>query len=1253
MKNILARLCLLVILLNIPSIYTHAQKFQVKQQDIYRGYISEKIWLDNYAVPQVAISGIGYEPAVLPAKAQVGDPSKPVVTLGMERKKPFAIISIPAYAAGTEPGKVNQVNSFTLSITEQARMKTPEGAAAKTTDVTTSVLSTGAWYKIGVTKTGLYKIDNNFINTLSPKPANASVANMRVYGNGGGMLAERNAVPRPSDLLENALFMADNGASAVFYAEGPTQWTADMLSQMFTHTKNIYTDTAYYFITFDRGPGLRVTDQAGVGAATTTVTSFNYYAVHDSDGMNPAQLGKIWYGEGFYPQASNTSQTFTFDLGTPIDYVWTTVSFGHTAPSAGSMLGVSVNGVQVGKDTYLTSTFPGSDNVMVQMTRTAKGACNSQIATVGVEFTPVNAAAIGYLDYIEINARRNLLLTGDQMNFRDIQSVATGAIASYQVQGANGNTKVWDVTDPHNPVIMNGSLSGSTYSFTQDAQTLHEFVVMNSGGTMFTPKFHSFVPNQNLHAPGQVDCIIVTYPDFLGPANTLADYHRKHDNMRVAVATTQQIYNEFSSGAQDLSAIRDYARMFYKRAGTDVTQMPKYMTLFGGASYDYKNRIPNNSNFVPVYESSLLSSSGVINALENYCSDDFYGFLDDSEDIGTEKVINALDLGVGRLPARNIADAQIAVDKIISYRQPATLGPWRIGFTNVADDSDGAGDHGAVAEHMTKVISDTADNLYNINKVYISAIPKTSTPAGERCPNANAAINNDVFKGVFAINYNGHGNTQVWADERILTQDDFNRWSNKNMLPFMVTATCDFGQFDHPQYVSAAEQLVLRNGGGVIAILTTTQAVYSNYNETLNVQYLTSQFARNGDGSWNTFGEASRRGKNVTYGRPLPHDGNETANYRKFGLLGDPALTPDFPEHHIVIDDVVDAFTAEHADTIKALVGYEISGSIHDLSGALISSFNGPVWISFYDKPRTVKWITPANSKRTFPLQDNIIYKGKGTVVNGVFKVTFIAPKDINYYYGAGKISAYAHNGTTDAAGADSSMKVGGYSDNPQVSSTPPVVMPYINDSLFKNGGITGTNTSLFVALHDSTGINVSGNNVGHDLLAILDDNMETPYILNDYYETAPNTYKHGFVTYPLNGLANGKHRITVRAWDVNNNEGEGTVDFIVIDGKIMDIQNLMTYPNPFSNVTHFVFEHNHPEENLDVEIHIYNTAGALAREIKQSFTPGGSRSNEITWDGSDNNGQLLPAGVYIYRLNISTDKGFKSAAYQKLVIVR
>ncbi len=1250
MKKIIFVFVLFANLLVILSLSAQTTQYQASEQEIHRGHITKKIWLHEYAMPKVTISAINYVTNVgLPKDAKISDPTKFNVVIGMERKRPFAVVHIPAFVAGTEPGAVNRVDGFELTIDEQHDERNGS-YAAKTTDVTSSVLAQGTWYRIGVTNTGFYKIDYNFISGMGVNPATVNPANIRIVGNGGHMLSEDNRVARPSDLLENAVMVSggannvfNNGDYVVFYGVGTQQWRKDSVHQRFNHQNNYYTDTAYYFISFDQGAGLSLPQQGTAPAGNVNVTDFNYYVAHELDLVDPAGIGKLWYGEEFAVQLSNASQTFSFDMGSTVTSVYCSVYFAGTCDASGSSFKATVNGTGIGIG-YLAITPASSDNVMSLSSVSGTVSCNSPIINVGVTYSPADASGLGWLYFIELNTRKALTMGGDQMNFRDWQSVGAGRVATYQLGGANSNTKVWDVTNPQVPVVMNGTLSGSTYTFSQDAGMLHEFAAMNSNN-LFTPKYIGTVANQNLHATGQVDLIIVTYPPFLTQAQQLADYHKNHDNMRVVVATTDQVYNEFSSGAQDVSAIRDFARMFYKRAGTDSTQMPRYLTLFGGASYDYKNRIADNSNFVPVYESAES-----LNDISGFSTDDFFGFLDDNENINNTGIANALDIGVGRLPARSQADATTIVNKIISYTDAATLGPWRISALFVGDKADGAGDHMDNADTMAYAVTAASYNLYNEDKVYVDAIPLVSTPAGGRCPDANADIDNDVYKGVFLINYNGHGNTTVWSNYRTLTQDDYNSWTNANMLPFMVTATCDFGQFDHPQYVSAAEQMVLKSGGGVISILTTTAAVYADYNVYVNQQYLSSQFTRNANGRWNTFGDAERIGKNLTYYSIDSTNSDELVNFRKFALLGDPALTPDFPQYGISLDSVNDGATLHRTDTIKALGAYVISGRVNNYDGNVLADFNGILSVTIFDKPTVITTISGTNEK--YKLQNSIVYKGRVSVTNGRFRFTFITPKDINYNFGTGKVSTYAQTQITDAGGADTSIVVGGFSDHPVLSTAPPIVKPYIGDSLFLNGGITGNNTSLFVSLFDSTGINVSGNTVGHDLTAVLDGNVETPYILNDYYETAPNTYQRGYVSFPINGLADGAHTITVKAWDVNDNVGEGMVNFVVVDGKVMDIQNLMNYPNPFNGSTNFVFEHNHPDEQLDVKIHIYNTAGGFVKKIEQSFIPTGSRS-EITWDGTDNNGARLPSGVYVYRLNISTDKGFQSTAYQKLVIVR
>lgn len=1242
-KNIIA---LALIASNFSPVFAssvdtlHVDAFNVKN-----GYVIKKVWLDNYAIPKVNIQSSEYtSDVVLPLDALPSDPAKFDIVLGKDRKRPFAVIRIPAFSFDAATKQVKRLTKVAIQIDEAVASNPAE---AKPT-ASSSPLSTGNWYKIAISQSGLFKLDYNFIaNTLGVNAASINPANVRIYGNGGKMLPENNSVVHPMDLVENAIWVNDGGDGTfgssdyiVFYGQGPTEWRANSADRRFAHVKNLYDDKAYYFINFDIGSGKRVSTQAAPPVGNITVNSYNDYQVHDEDLNNPAKYGKLWWGEEFSKDpGKQNDRNFNFDLGTLSDSAHFRVYMGSRG--LGGSFTTYLNGQQMGYNIY-GAAGQGEEDISFSADELTWKSAISGTANVRLVYQPSGSSGTGYLNFIEINTRRPLSFTGSQLLFRDLNSVGSGNNASFSIGNASGSTQVWDVTDAQNPVRMNGSLNGSTYTFTQSAGTLHEFAALNND-QLPAPEYIGTVPNQNIHGAGSIDYVIVSHPDFYAVANQLANFHRQRSGMKVLVVTTPQVYNEFSSGGQDVSAIRDMMRYFYMQAGSDSTLMPDNLLLLGDASYDYKGRISNNTNFVPTFESAQSFLP-----INSFCNDDFFGFLDDNEDIENTGIVNTLDIGVGRLPVKSLTEAQDVVNKILRYKSAASLGPWRLSTTIVADNEDNAGPHMGDGEIMDSTVIKNS-SIYNTTKVYEDAIPTISTPGGFRAPDANKSINDQIFKGTFLVNYNGHGNTDVLSHERILTQDDYTKWKNLNKLPFMVTATCDFGRFDHPQYVSAGERLVLKSDGGVITILTTTQLVYADANRIINRDFLDAQF-KHVNGKWNTFGDAFRIGKNNTYSI-AGTSSSDIINFRKFALLGDPALEPNFPEYFIITESVKDGYTQLPADTIRALGAYIIKGRVADKNNTTLSDFNGNLSVVFYDKPHTVNTISGIGKK--FSVQNNIIYKGKATVVNGVFSFSFIAPKDINYTIGKGKVSYYADNGVTDAAGSDFEYKVGGFSDHPVIENNPPIVRPFIEDSLFQNGGLTGPNTLLYAILEDETGINVTGNSVGHDLTATLDGNIQDPFVMNDYYETAPNTYKKGYVNFPLSNLTEGIHRITVKAWDVNNNSGEGSVDFEVVNGNIVKVQHLYSYPNPFKDKTHFVFEHNHPDEPLTVEINIYNTSGSFMRNIKQNFLPTGSRSNEIVWDGTDNNGAMLPSGVYIYRVKVATEKGIETMAYQKLVIVR
>ena len=176
------------------------------------------------------------------------------------------------------------------------------------------------------------------------------------------------------------------------------------------------------------------------------------------------------------------------------------------------------------------------------------------------------------------------------------------------------------------------------------------------------------------------------------------------------MVTPLQVYNEFSAGVQDVSAIRDFVKMLYDKQN----ESPRYLLLFGDGSYDPKSRIPSNTNFVISYQSA--NSTHPINS---YVSDDFFALLDEEESItGQGDEVPFLDIGVGRFPVQTIEEAVAMVDKVISYSSVESMGAWRNEVCFVGDDKDWEFDsnHSEQAEDLADLMQNLAPDL-NINKI--------------------------------------------------------------------------------------------------------------------------------------------------------------------------------------------------------------------------------------------------------------------------------------------------------------------------------------------------------------------------------------------------------------------------------------------------------------------------------------------------------------------------------------------------------
>jgi len=1111
-----------------------------------------------------------------------------------------------------------------------------------------SVLASGEWFKLSVSQPGVYKIDLSFLQKLGINGNSFPSGTIRLFGNGGKMLPETCLARIQDDLRENAIMMVDGGDGVfngndyfLFYSPGPHHWIKDSVARRFSHEKNLFAEKTVHFLTIG-GNGRRIIQSPAGQQPNVSITSFDERYFYELDTINFLGSGKQWFGEEFSTNpGKQTSRSYSTGIQGLIISSPVTINANCVARSVGSAsrFVIRVNGQQ-----FLQLDVPSTTAIPTDpFARSATGIATSTIAAgspiVQFDFIPGSFNAQGWLDWFELFGRRELSMVGTrQLFFRDWNSVGNGNIGQFNIRNAS-NCQVWEVTDPQEPLLMSASFIANDLSFINDCSQLREYVSFRTDST-YTPQPEGKIENQNLHRPQIVELIIVTHSSLLPEANRLASMHFQKDNLRSVIVTAEQIFNEFSSGIPDPTAIRDFVKMYYDRAGTDSTRRPKYLLLFGDASFDYKNRIKENTNLVPAFE-----SFNSLDPLNSYTSDDFFGFLDDGDDINNGNIINLLDVGIGRIPAKSISQAKSCIDKIFQYTSTAAMGFWRNEMTFVADDEDFN-----LHLHDAESIAATAKNantLFNHHKIYLDEYPQLSGAGGARYPAATQAVQDEMYNGTLLFNYTGHGGFRRLAEEVILDQDIINKINNPDRLPLIVTATCDFAPFDDPRIHSIGEDILLREKTGAIALMTTTRLVFAFSNKIMNQNYLQIALTKKSDSTYKTLGESAKDTKNFTY-----QTFGDIINNRKFTLLGDPALKISFPQYKITTT-AVNGKPSSIVDTLKALQRCTISGRLTDVAGNALTNFNGRLYVSVFDKEQSVRTLgnDPESYSEPFNVQRSLIYKGKASVDNGEFNFSFIVPKDINYQLGPGSISYYAENGTVDGNGKFNGFVVGG-SGAGSTDNEGPEIRAWLNDEKFVNGGLTNETPVLILKLQDSSGINIIGTGIRHDLVGVLDNDPKQTFVLNRFYEAELDNFRKGIVRYQLPQVSEGNHVLKIKAWDVANNSNETTLEFSVRKEADLVLEHVLNYPNPFTTNTNFWFEHNHPFEQLQVSVRIYTVTGKLVKTIAKTIFSEGNRSTELEWNGRDDYGDKLGRGVYIYILTVRTTDGKKADKIEKLLIL-
>lgn len=1161
-------------------------------------------------------------------------------------------------------------------------------AAREVFNETSSPLATGTWYRIPITRDGIYQLDRSYLQALGLNVGSVDPRQIQIWTTSGYEMPRLNSDPRPQFKQIPIIVNGESDGSldaadvVLFYGNSPNKYEYNAQLDQYTHSIHPYSATNYVFLTVGSEAGLRLVETSQAAPASRTITTFRDFIWKEEELRRPdnrTKSGTQWLGQQFTPESFARTQTIFSDTlagfvqGSTVEVY---IEYAARANQA-SRFDTELNGTLLGTASItgipdLNSSTGRAANIGRLSRIIQNVSLQNNILTLSATFNNSNSSAFGWLDWIRIRATRELRPKNNLLHYFSPSDGQQGELADYVLRGFANRPIVLDVTDPVNPVQFSTTTQGSEFVVRHHTRPGSRFVAQTQ---FLRPEAGSRIENQNLRGITDFpDFIIITNDVLFDEAQNFAEYRRSNGNWNPIVVRQDHIFNEFNGGVTDVAAIRDYIRYLYLRAGNDEARIPKHVLFFGDATYDYKG-IQSTS---PLRNQVItFQSFESLNRTDSYSSDDFFVLLDANEgnwpsSSGFISSPERIDMGVGRFPVQTAAEARLMIQKIQVYEDPANFGDWRTLFTFSSDDDI----NGSRAERDLHVwnAEGTAESIdrdaagVRLNKIYQINYPIVNTPLGRLAPEATSAFINSINNGTLVMNYSGHGSEQLLSAEQLFRSDDIPRLNNSSRLTIMVTATCDFGRFDDVDEQSGAEKMMLYPNGGAIASFTTTRVVFTSeninsFNFGLNVQLSQQMASRDQSGYPQTMGDIYRNTKNTTVGSSF--------NSRKFILLGDPTMRIGLPQNEVKIASINDTNLLDVTSgtfTLRALDQAMLRGFVSDGAGGINTSFNGEATVQVYDANRFLELpnfqgrengcITPNCQYR---LQNDVIFSGLVTVTDGQFSSRFIVPNDIAYSDEFGRILAYSKDPSSgDAVGSFSEIVFNGRNPDAINDGTGPQMTVYLNDETFADGGLVNDSPRLIVNLEDQSGINTAGAGVGHELVAELKripgTGTQQSIILNNFYRSELDDFTKGSVEYPLDRLENGMYSLKVRAWDVFNNLSEQEITFEVATAEELDIRHVYNYPNPMSGYTRFVFEHNQAGQEMDVLIRVFTLSGRPVTRLEREGLITSGNLVQIPWDGFDDDGNRLAAGTYLYHVQVRSQYNGEPVTREKtekLVIIR
>ena len=1102
------------------------------------------------------------------------------------------------------------------------------------------LLSKGNWVKIAVPNEGVYKLSGAQFKAMG-FTGNVNANQVQLYGMDLTVLSEKVPTGLPDSLMEIAIEMQDGGDGILddqdqflFYAQGHYQWVHSAISEAPIRQKITSNDSLYFFLRLGTS-GKRISIFNKTGIASKLVQTFAAKWRIEKDSINILNSGKIWLGDpmGIGP-GKKTSMTFPLNmeglqLNAPIVV--------QSQLAASTYLNDAQFNIQLNDQLLSTTSLNpvsglifddaykirfDSSTIWLDKTKLLKAGQSLGSVNLQVNFNGLSSAT-GWIDYLALHGQRTIGFWGNTGFGFDYQTSQPKAqLVEFEIQNATTQTRVWDLSQFHQPLSLNPQLGQNAVATFKADDNARKYFYVFEENKMNSAQFSGFVRNDTSFTSGPLDYIIITAPDYYPAAMKLKLFHEKQNGFKVGLFNSTQIFNEMSSGQTTPIAIRNFLKYFIEQSKLKNQSKPSYVLLMGMGNFNAQKIQPNKE--LPVYTSEVSNA-----ILTSYSSDDFYTIQKPGYQIQFAQTIDSIGLAIGRIPARTIAEADKMVEKLIQYQSNKKMGLWQNQLTWVADDAD----YNLHLQDAEEIISNLKNKTTNWNhrKLYLDLFKANQTLTGTTYPDVNKAIQESIQAGTLVFNYTGHGNYLRLTEEAVISKSEIQSWNNAGKLPIMVTASCDFAPYDQPATAPIGFDALMQNEKGIIALVAANRLVFAYSNKQINDAFMQALLVPNSKGLYSTIGQALQAAKNYNF-----NQNGDRLNAFKFGLMGDPAMRIAQPKYQI---NCTNLNQLPWSDTLflKAGEKYTIKGNLSSKS-QVIQNFNGLMDMVLWDAPSTKKTLANQTTSQSVPIetQEQALFKGKATVKNGQFEISFILPGALPSSNSAAlKLQLYAYNDTADASLQFQSIFIQGETTQNRLDTTGPSIDSYVNAPHFKSGDWVTAPATLFVKLNDSSGIQSSGNQLGHDLKLIIDDTVVKNYNLNSFFSYDMNAYQSGIIEYPLPVLEAGKHRLILKAWDLLGNVSKDTILIEVPSKKNSNIRNLMVIPNPVQTNAKFSFELKNSIDPMMVQLEVFDASGSRHFSISQKIQPSGNKIM-MDWNGLSTNGGLLLPGKYYYRIIVT-----------------